>query len=242
VLGVLDTNVTRTSELTRRTVVLGACLFLVGCTGQDDESGDDQSEDDEQTQGDDDPPEEGTQEDSTPQEGNGDTETEGTPDKSTNPATGDVEQGELRLTSPAFDDGEQNPTKYGYTEGNVNPPLKIENVPENAASLALVVDDPDAVEPAGKVWDHWVVWNIPPSRTEIPEGWEPTEAMEGTNDYDEVGYGGPNPPDEEHRYRFKLFALETTLDLPVETDSEALGEAIAGHVLARTQLDGTYPA
>lgn len=218
---------TRTNELTRRTVVLGACLFLTGCTGQDDDG-----------------PQEGTDADTTTKEATGDsaTDTDGTSDESANPATGEVTQeGELQLTSPAFDDGEQIPATYGYSERNVNPSLRIENVPEQAASLALVVDDPDAVDPAGKVWDHWVVWNIPPTRTEIPEDWEPSEAMEGTNDYDDVGYGGPNPPNSEHRYRFKLFALDTTLDLPAETDVKALGEAMAGHVLAQTQLDGTYP-
>jgi Raf kinase inhibitor-like YbhB/YbcL family protein len=167
---------------------------------------------------------------------NGNTTTE-------NPATGEVTQmGKLSLSSPAFGDGEQIPEKYGYTAANVNPPLRIEGVPDDAASLALVMDDPDAVEPAGKVWDHWVVWNIPATRTEIPEGWTPTEAAEGTNDYGEVGYGGPNPPDREHRYRFKLFALDTTLDLSTETDAERLGDAMTGHVLAQAQLDGTYPA
>jgi Raf kinase inhibitor-like YbhB/YbcL family protein len=150
--------------------------------------------------------------------------------------------GDLTLTSSAFDDGEQIPNTYGYTEANVNPPLAIENVPDDAASLALVMDDPDAVEPAGKVWDHWVVWNIDPGRSTIPEDWEPDAAQEGTNDYGEVGYGGPNPPDREHTYRFKLYALDTTLDLSSETDADQLGEAMSGHVLAQTELTGTYPA
>ena len=148
----------------------------------------------------------------------------------------------LELTSPAFDDGEQIPRKYGYRAENVNPPLSIAGVPDAAVSLALVMDDPDAVEPAGKVWDHWVVWNIPPERREIPEDWTPSDAMEGTNDYGEVGYGGPNPPDREHRYRFKLFALDSTLQLPPDTDADTLGEAMAGTIVGRTQLEGTYPA
>ncbi|WP_254769466.1 YbhB/YbcL family Raf kinase inhibitor-like protein [Salinilacihabitans rarus] len=150
--------------------------------------------------------------------------------------------GELTLTSPAFDHGERIPEKYGYDAENVNPPLEIEGVPDEAESLALAVDDPDAIEPAGKVWDHWVVWNVPPETTEIPEGWEPDDAEEGTNDFGEVGYGGPNPPDREHRYRFKLFALETTLDLPAGTDVEDLGEAVEGRIVAQTQLDGAFPA
>ncbi|MEF8779148.1 MAG: YbhB/YbcL family Raf kinase inhibitor-like protein [Haloferacaceae archaeon] len=148
----------------------------------------------------------------------------------------------MRLTSPAFDDGERIPEQYGYTAENVNPPLSIENVPDDAASLALIVDDPDAVEPAGKVWDHWVVWNVPPETTAIPEDWNPTDAEEGTNDYGEVGYGGPNPPDREHTYRFELFALDATLDLPTSTDADGLRSAMEGHVLERARLEGTYPA
>ncbi len=196
----------------RRTVVAGAGALAAGCLGTW-RRGDDGSEDDEAG-------------------GAGD-----------NPAKGEVTQmGELTLTSPAFDHGERIPEKYGYDAENVNPPLEIEGVPDEAESLALAVDDPDAIEPAGKVWDHWVVWNVPPETTEIPEGWEPDDAEEGTNDFGEVGYGGPNPPDREHRYRFKLFALETTLDLPAGTDVEDLGEAVEGRIVAQTQLDGAFPA
>ncbi|MEF8813204.1 MAG: YbhB/YbcL family Raf kinase inhibitor-like protein [Halovenus sp.] len=199
--------------VTRRTVIVGAGVLTVGCLGGDD--GEDPAEEDS-----DEPPSE-----------------------TTNPATGDIDQlGDLTLTSPAFGDGERIPDKYGLEAENVNPPLQIEDVPDGADSLALVVDDPDAVEPAGMVWDHWIVWNVPPETTAIPEDWDPENAAEGTNDYGTVGYGGPNPPDREHRYRFKLFALDTTLELPAETDVEALGSAMDGHVLAQTQLDGTYPA
>ncbi|MFD1514561.1 YbhB/YbcL family Raf kinase inhibitor-like protein [Halomarina rubra] len=148
--------------------------------------------------------------------------------------------GELRLTTPAFDDGGRIPDAYGYTERNVNPPLRISGVPDDAVSLALVMDDPDAMAPAGKVWDHWVVWNLPPETAEIPEAWDAADAAEGTTDYGTVGYGGPNPPDREHAYRFRLVALDTTLDLPPGTDAEALFAATEGHVLAETELTGTY--
>ncbi len=206
-------------HIARRTVVVGAGTLTLGCVGDPPEEGDG-SDDDSESDATDDPS----------------GETDG-------PATGEVEQmGDLTLTSPAFDDGERIPERYGYTADNVNPPLEIRDVSEAAASLALVVDDPDAVEPAGKVWDHWVVWNVPPETTTIPEGWEPSEAVEGTNDYGEIGYGGPNPPDREHRYRFKLFALDTTLDLPPETDADRLSAAMEGSVIEQTQLDGTYPA
>lgn len=149
---------------------------------------------------------------------------------------------DLTLTSTAFDDGERIPDQYGYTEANVNPPLSIDNVPDDTESLALVVDDPDAIEPAGKVWDHWVVWNIPPGQRMIPEDWSPDDATEGTNDYGRPGYGGPNPPDKEHTYAFTLYALDTTLELGAETDADTLESAIEGHILAETRLTGTYPA
>ncbi|SEP86453.1 YbhB/YbcL family Raf kinase inhibitor-like protein [Natrinema salaciae] len=150
--------------------------------------------------------------------------------------------GELTLESRAFDDGERIPEEYGYTARNVNPPLEVDGVPDDADSLALIVDDPDAKDPAGKVWDHWIVWNIPPETETIPEAWEPTDATEGTNDYGERGYGGPNPPDREHTYRFTLFAVDTTLGLGPGTDADDLESAVEGHVTDRARLEGTYPA
>jgi Raf kinase inhibitor-like YbhB/YbcL family protein len=147
---------------------------------------------------------------------------------------------DLSLSSPEFEDGEPIPEKYGYTEANVNPPLTIRGVPPEAESLALVVDDPDAEEPAGKVWDHWLVWNIDPDREEIPEGWSSDEATEGQNDYGEAGYGGPNPPDREHTYRFRLYALDTTLACSPSATKEDLVDAMTGHVVDKARLDGTY--
>ena len=145
--------------------------------------------------------------------------------------------GDLRLTSSAFEAGATIPGRYGRNEENVNPALAIDGVPPDARSLALVVDDPDA---PGGTFTHWLVWNVPPDVDGIPEGWTPPEAVEeGENDFGTVGYGGPAPPSE-HTYRFKLFALDTTLDLPGDADAAALGEAMDGHVLARTQLTGTY--
>lgn len=160
---------------------------------------------------------------------------------SDNPAFGDAEgTGELELTSPAFDDGGSIPETYGREAENVNPPLRIADVPDEAESLALIVDDPDAVTPAGKVWVHWLVWNVSPSRTTIPEAWGPTDAVEGTNDFDETGYGGPDPPDGTHTYRFKLYALDTVLDLSAGATKPELGQGMKGAVVARTQLEGTY--
>ena len=148
---------------------------------------------------------------------------------------------DLELSSPAFDDGEPIPEKYGREAANVSPPLTVSGVPDGAETLAIVVDDPDAREPAGKVWEHWLVWNVP-TDVSIPEGWDPTAdgAVEGTNDFGEVGYGGPAPPDREHTYRFRLFALDATLDLPATADAADLEDAMAGHVLDEGVSRGTY--
>jgi Raf kinase inhibitor-like YbhB/YbcL family protein len=147
----------------------------------------------------------------------------------------------LQLQSPAFEDGTRIPTQYGYTEANVNPPLEIGGVPDEAESLALVVDDPDAMEPAGKIWDHWVVWNIDPDRERIPEDWDPDDATEGRTDYGETSYGGPNPPDREHTYRFRLIALDITLALEPGATKDELESALRSHVIEDSVLEGTYP-
>ncbi|QLD88083.1 YbhB/YbcL family Raf kinase inhibitor-like protein [Natronomonas salina] len=146
----------------------------------------------------------------------------------------------LSLSSSAFEDGGPIPDEYGYEERNVNPPLEIEGVPPTAESLALIVDDPDAVDPAGKVWDHWVVWNVDTDHQQIPEDWDADDAVEGRNDYGEQGYGGPNPPDGEHTYRFELYALDRTLDVDEETNAETLRDTMDDFVLAEATLEGTY--
>lgn len=146
----------------------------------------------------------------------------------------------MELSSPAFDDGEPIPDRYGYTAENVNPPLHIANVPDDAESLALVMDDPDAVQPAGKIWDHWTVWNVDPERREIPEDWDAEDAVEGENDFGDPGYGGPNPPDKPHTYEFKLYALDDEIPLGSGESKDELEEAIEGHVLAQAELTGTF--
>lgn len=156
----------------------------------------------------------------------------------TTESDGEVTQmGEIQLTSTAFDDGEPIPDKYGKSFQNVNPPLDIRGVPDAAKSLALVVDDPDA---PSDVFDHWLVWNIPPDTTTIPEDWQlPSGVVEGQNDFGNVDYDGPRPPSK-HTYRFKLFALDTTLDLERGVKKSALQDAMDGHVLAQTKLTGTF--
>lgn len=146
----------------------------------------------------------------------------------------------LQLTSPAFANGGPIPDKYGYTVKNVNPPLEIDGVPEGTRSLALVMDDPDAVEPAGEIWDHWAVWNIDSTTSTIPEDWDASGAVQGQNDFGERGYGGPNPPDREHTYRFRLFALDQQLTLDTGATKDQLESAMAGKIIDETQLEGTY--
>jgi Raf kinase inhibitor-like YbhB/YbcL family protein len=146
----------------------------------------------------------------------------------------------LRLTSPAFDDGEAIPEEHGYTAENTNPPLDIANPPAEAETFALIVDDPDAREPAGKIWDHWVIWNIPAARTSIPAGWVAPGAVEGHNDFGDTGWGGPKPPDGEHTYRFLLYALDTELSLQPGVRKDAFYDAAQGHVVGKAELRGTY--
>lgn len=170
--------------------------------------------------------------------GDGDGGDEDGGDGTDDPASGEAEgEGDLQLSSPAFDDGESIPERYTRDGENVNPPLEVDGVPAGAESLALVVDDPDA---PGGTFVHWLAWNVPADVRSIPEGWDPPdEVVEGENDFGNVGYDGPDPP-EPHRYRFKLYALETTLDLQSGADVDALSDAMDGNVLARTQLAGTY--
>ena len=142
--------------------------------------------------------------------------------------------GNLKLTSSAFEDGGEIPRECGYKNGNEKPPLTINGIPEGTKSLALIMDDPDAMEPAGKVWVHWVVWNIDPTTIELEN------VEEGMTDFGEVGYGGPAPPDKRHTYVFKLYALDTKLDLPEKSTKADVEKAMEGHIIEQTQLTGTY--
>ena len=117
--------------------------------------------------------------------------------------------GNLQLTSSAFSHGDEIARKCGYKNGNEKPPLTINGIPEGTESLTLIMDDPDAMGAVGKVWVHWVAWNIDPTNTELEN-----LTTEGMTDFGEVGYGGPAPPDKRHTYVFKLYALDSELDLP----------------------------
>ena len=119
----------------------------------------------------------------------------------------------MKLESSSFKNGEEIPRKYGYKKDNVNPPLKIKDIPNHCKSLVLIMDDPDAMGAVGKIWVHWVVWNIDSNIEEIKENSVPENSIQGKTDFGETTYGGPAPPDKEHTYVFKLYALDSKLDL-----------------------------
>lgn len=143
----------------------------------------------------------------------------------------------MTITSPAFADNGQIPAKYTCDGDDINPPLRIENVPAGARSLALVIEDPDA--PAG-LWVHWMVWNIQPHQSEIAENATPKEAMAGRNSFQRTSYGGPCPPSGTHRYIFRLFALDSVLKLAGGSSKDELEAAMKNHLLAEAQLIGRY--
>jgi len=148
--------------------------------------------------------------------------------------------GSFILESEAFDNGGVIPRKCGYKNGNQSPPLKISGVPENTLSLALIMDDPDAMGAVGKVWVHWVLWNIDPSIIELKENSIPSDCLEGETDFGEIGYGGPAPPDKEHTYIFKLYALDQKLDADKDSTKKQIEEAMNNHIIAETRLEGRY--
>lgn len=146
----------------------------------------------------------------------------------------------MRIISPAFNHGDIIPQKYGRDFANVNPPFSISGVPEGTVSLALIMDDPDVPAAAGvPVWDHWVTFNMPPEMREIAEGRQPS-GVRGRGTRGELDYGGPRPPDREHRYFFRLYALDTMLPLGEGATRQELDAAMQGHVLAEAELMGRF--
>ncbi len=145
--------------------------------------------------------------------------------------------GEFKITSSAFDHEGNIPSRFTCDGLDINPQLKIENVPPSAKSLALIVDDPDA---PSKTWVHWVAWNIDPKIVEIKENSVPKGAVQGINDFRKHNYGGPCPPSGTHRYYFKLYALDTVLDLGNHAEKPDLEKAMKGHIIAQTELMGKY--
>lgn len=144
--------------------------------------------------------------------------------------------GIMKLSSPAFEHNQNIPPKYTCDGENISPPLHISQVPAEAKSLVLIVDDPDA--PA-KTWVHWVVFNIDPGATEVTEGAAPA-GIEGTTDFGKPGYGGPCPPSGTHRYFHKIYALDTQLDLTASATKTDVEAAMEGHILDKAELVGLY--
>lgn len=142
----------------------------------------------------------------------------------------------MKLTSTAFENGGQIPSRYTCDGEDISPPLEIAEMPAGTESLALVMDDPDA--PRG-TFDHWIVWNIAPETKKIPEGKQPS-GVAGKNDFGKLAYGGPCPPSGTHTYRFRLYALEIVLNLEEGADKERLQQAMKGYILGEALLEGDY--
>ncbi len=148
----------------------------------------------------------------------------------------------MKITSPAFQHTKEIPSEYTCDGSDTSPEFNIEDVPEDTKSLVLINDDPDAPDPAAPqvVWEHWVVWNVPPDATSIEAGSVPAGAVQGTNSWGRTDYGGPCPPIGTHRYFFKLYALDTTLALGTSSIKADVETAMQGHILAEAVLMGRY--
>lgn len=152
----------------------------------------------------------------------------------------------LTITCPVFSHNEEIPKRYTCDGRNISPALEWSGLPEGTKSMVLIVDDPDAPDPAAPrmTWVHWVLFNIPPNVSGLPEGVKPKdlpeETKEGLNDWKRTGYGGPCPPIGRHRYFHKLYALDVVLpDLGRPTKGK-LEKGMAGHILSKAELIGTY--
>lgn len=148
----------------------------------------------------------------------------------------------ITLTSTAFAQGESIPAKYSCDGEDISPPLGWSDPPQGTQSFVLIADDPDA--PAG-TWVHWVLYNLPPESRALPESLTPDAepaagGQHGENSWRRLGYGGPCPPGGTHRYFFKLYALDSQLDLAAGETKDQVLQAMEGHVLAQTELMGTY--
>ena len=138
---------------------------------------------------------------------------------------------EFSLHSDDFKEGEEIPKKFGYKHGNEQPDIKLGSIPEETKTLALIMDDPDAMGAVGKVWVHWL---------EYHDVNDITTTISGKTDFGEIGYGGPAPPDKRHTYIFKAYALDVELDLNEGYSKQELEDAMKGHIIAEAKLTGTF--
>jgi Raf kinase inhibitor-like YbhB/YbcL family protein len=142
----------------------------------------------------------------------------------------------MKITSSAFQEGSNIPSKFTCDGSDTSPPLQITGVPSEAKSLVLIADDPDA---PGGLFTHWLIWNIPPQTNSIAEGSSP-KGVQGANDFGKSGYRGPCPPPGTHRYSFKIFALDRELDLRTGAKRSQVDAAMKGHIVAHGELIGRY--
>ena len=148
----------------------------------------------------------------------------------------------IRLASAAFTEGQTIPRQYTCDGVNISPPLEWTGLPKSAKTIAIIADDPDA--PAG-TWVHWVIYNLPADTMGMIENLPMTEdvkggGLQGKNDFEKIGYGGPCPPTGRHRYFFKLYAIDDELPLKGGATKSDVEKAMEGHILAQAQLMGTY--
>ena len=136
----------------------------------------------------------------------------------------------MELTSSDFQEGSEIPKKFGYKHENQQPNIEFSSVPSEAKTLAIIMDDPDAMKAVGKIWVHWLTYH----------GVNDTTKIEGKTDFGEIGYGGPAPPDGKHTYIFKGYALDTSLNLKEGFSKQELEDAMKGHILAEAKLTGTF--
>ena len=146
----------------------------------------------------------------------------------------------MKLFSSAFENKNTIPKKFGYNHENINPSILIEDVPQNTKSLVLIMDDPDALSAVGKIWTHWIVWNISPDTKIINENSIPQNAIEGTNDFEQIGYGGPAPPDKKHTYVFTMYSIDIILENKKGSSKNDILTSIENHIVEQAQLFGTF--
>ena len=137
---------------------------------------------------------------------------------------------EFSINSSDFKEGKEIPKKFGYKHGNEQPNIEFESISDETKTLAIIMDDPDAMGAVGKVWLHWLQYH---NLTEA-------SPIEGKTDFGEIGYGGPAPPDGKHTYIFKAYALDTELELKEGFSKQELEDAMKGHILAEAKLTGTF--
>ena len=143
---------------------------------------------------------------------------------------------QFSITSNDFEEGGEIPKKFGYKHGNKQPNIKFRSTPDETKTLALIMDDPDAMGAVGKVWVHWLFYQQQAESSGIIEDF----LISGKTDFGEIGYGGPAPPDKRHTYIFKAYALDTTPDLKEGYSKQELEDAMKDHIIAEAKLTGTF--